>query len=57
MKVENNLDETKTAWMGLRKRRQDIDNGLQKNALPQMEAVKSPEGTILRGKIVTTGKP
>lgn len=46
------MSETETIWMGLRKRRQDIDNGLQKNVFPQTEVVKTQEGTILRGKIL-----
>lgn len=31
IKKEESLDETKSAWMSLGKKAQDIDNGLQKN--------------------------
>jgi len=52
MMIEDSLDETERVWMGLRRSRQDTDNGLQESTFPQIEVVKTQKGTILSGKIV-----
>lgn len=46
MKKGESLHETKSAWMGIRKKGQDIDDDLQKNAFDQMEEVKTQKGTF-----------
>lgn len=48
IKKEENLDETKSAWMSLRKKAQDIYNGLQKNVFgnKKMEEIKTQKGTF-----------
>lgn len=46
MKKEESLDETKSAWMCLRRKGQDIDDSLQKNTFAQMEEGKTQKGTL-----------